>query len=72
MASHVFEHIVGGNFTDLSDNQRGIIVDLSGKMSVDTYSVLSHNDDSGAKNTAALLKFIALVTRTSINQPGSH
>lgn len=72
MASDVFEHIVSGNFTNLRDNQRGIVVDLSGKMAVDTYGVLSHNDDSGEKNTAARKEFIALVTRTSINQPDSH
>lgn len=72
MASHVFEHIVSGNLTDFRDNQQEIIVDLSGKMAVGTYGVPSHNDDSGAKNTAARKEFIALVTRTSINQPGSH
>lgn len=68
ISSYKFEHIVSGNFTDLRDNQRGIVVDLSGKM----YGVLSHNDGSGAKNTAARKEFMALVTRTSINQPGSH
>lgn len=40
MASHVFEHIVSGNFTDLRDNQRGIVVDLSGKMYTVSYHTM--------------------------------